>query len=96
MGEKIQDEDFLPVIMDGGDQPEIIAADIEDGDGFPAFHLHLVGVGEHPASFDEILPGPGEHEAGPVLQRPDRLGKAPGIKAEGGSFDQAHSVDYMS
>ena len=77
----------MSVVVDGGDEAEIVAAHIEDGDGPPALNLYLVGVRKHTAGFDEILPSPCEHQTSPIVQWPACLGEADGIMAQGASFD---------
>lgn len=96
MSEKVEDKDLLAVVVDGRNQAEIIAAHVEDGDRFAAFHLRLIGVGKHPAGFDEILPRAGEHQPGPIVQGTAGLGKPGGVVAQGESLDQSHSEDNMS
>lgn len=61
VSEKIEDKDLLSIVVDGGDEAEIVAANIEDGDDLPAPYFHLVGVGKHAAGFDKTLPLAGEH-----------------------------------
>ena len=39
--EHVPDVNFLPVVMDGRDQPEFIAPDVKDGES-----VHLIGGGE--------------------------------------------------
>jgi hypothetical protein len=41
VSEKIEDKDFLPVVVDGGDEAEIVPAHIEDSDDLSAPHFHL-------------------------------------------------------
>lgn len=96
VSEKIEDKDLLPVVVDGGDEAEVVPAHIEDGDDLSALHFPLVGVGEHAAGFDQILPLAGKHQPGPVVQRAVGLGKPGSVNAQGASFNQPHGEDNMS
>jgi len=60
VSEKIEDKYLSSVVVDGGDEAEVVTAHIEDGDELPALHFHLVGVGKHAAGFDKILPSAGK------------------------------------
>ena len=90
MSEKIEDKDFLSVVVDGGDKAEIVAAHIEDGDRPPTLHFHLIGVRKHATGFDEILPFAGKHQPGPVVQRSVGLGEPGRVVVQGASFNQSH------
>ena len=96
MSEKIEDKDFLSVVVDGGDKTEIVAAHIEDGDRPPTFHFHLIGVRKHAAGFDEALPSAGDHQPSPVFQGPVGLREPECVVVQGASFNQPHVQDNMS
>ena len=96
MCEKIEDKDFLSVVVDGGDKAEIVAAHIEDGDRPPTFYFHLIGVRKHAAGFDEALPSAGDHQPSPVVQGPVGLREPRCVVVQGASFNQPHVQDNMS
>ena len=96
VSEKIEDKYLSSVVVDGGDEAEVVTAHIEDGDDLPALHFHLVGVGKHAAGFDGTLPRAGKHQSGPVVQRTIGLGEPGSVVAQGASFNQPHREDNMS
>ena len=95
VSEKIEDKDLLSVVVDGGDEAEIVTAHIEDGDGPSALYLYLIGVRKHAAGFDEILPRTGQHQPRPIVERSVGLGKPGSVVSQGGAFDQPHGGQYV-
>ena len=55
MGEKPHREDFLPVIVDRGDEAKIVR-DNEDSDGSIASDSHLICMAEGLAGLCQVLP----------------------------------------
>jgi len=94
--EKIEDKDLLSVVVNGGDEAEIITAYIEDGDGPAAFDLCLISMGKNSSRFDEVPPRASEHQTSPIVQGTAGLGKLGGVVAQGAAFDQSHDEDNMS
>ncbi len=68
MTEQPQDVNSLPVIVDGGNQPVLVAADIEDGHGVPARHSHRVSVRINAPKVLKVFPLGLSKEAMPLLQ----------------------------
>lgn len=96
MGEEMEDEHFLAIVVNGGNEAEVVAVYVKNGDGFPTLNLHLVGVGEGFSGFDEVFPRGGKRESRPITQWFGGFRKALGIFTQGDSFDQPHSQDNMS
>ncbi len=87
VSEKIENKDLLSVVVDGGDEAEIVATHIEDGDRPSTLHFHLIGVRKHAAGFDEALPFAGDHQPSPVVQGPVGFREPGCVVAQGASFD---------
>ena len=56
MGQQAQDENVLGAKMDGGDQPEGIAADVEHSDGVATGDSNGIGMREYTSDVSELLP----------------------------------------
>ena len=67
MSQEPHGEYLLPVIVDGGDESEIVG-DIENGDGASAFDGHLVGVEKGLACLGKILPASGSRSPIPMIE----------------------------
>ena len=55
MGKEPHGENFLPVVVDRGDEAKIVC-DIEDSDGSIASDSHLIGMAEGFAGLCQVLP----------------------------------------
>ena len=82
MCEHVPDVHFLPVVMDGHDEPELIASDIKDGE--PA---HLIGRGERDPQTGEGTIAGLPNDRKPVMQW------SPCIRMCPREFDQSPSRD---
>ena len=62
MSEEVENEDFLPVVMDGGDESKIISADVEHGDDSSASDFYLIGMRVGFPRVHQTTPSGGERE----------------------------------
>jgi hypothetical protein len=90
MGEEMQDKDFLAVVVNGSNEPEVIAANVKDCNDFAALNLHRISVRESFSGLDEVFPRGGQCESRPIVQGSGGFRKVLGIFSQGGPFNQSH------
>ena len=92
MGQEIEDEDFSGVVVNGGDEAEGIAGDIEDSDGLVAGYADFIGMGKVGAGGGQVPPLCLLRHGQPVQQGGRGLGMLAGKFHKARWFDDTHTL----
>ena len=90
MSEDLEDENFSPVVVDGGDEPVVVSGDVENGDGLAAGGLCGICVGECFSNFGNGLPPRGPGHGVPRCERSGGVRVLVGVFCEPPAGDDVH------